>query len=262
MTSMTEKHQEYRIEAVANPTTGHEGVLSRILFPRGSSHAYLRLTADAGEGLRRTLAELHFTGKDKTGDFAPFSRKPLNLMISVASFIGLEAAFTKAIDKIGLGGNVARLKGIHTGERRQSTPAKTYGSVGGAPEQIMRAWNRACAAALEINKANLPFTALGPKTKGPINCRSGIRTVLEAMGDEFRHMAHALQGDRPNRNLVPVIPSLQARLPDREQIGTITLSSLKAAQRILSNQLFVTSRMLNRDRSQPVPRSMSPFQQP
>ena len=245
--TMPETHfpdREYTIEAVATPLE-QSGLLKRVLFPHGTSHAFMRLTADTADGLRQTLAELHFTAKDKTGNYVPVSSKPLNMMAAIAGYVGLENAFYKAVDAVGLGRSVARLKGIETGDRhKDSNDLHVFGRVSGAPEAMMAAWNRACAAAIEINKANIPFTQLAPYGDGPANCKAGIKTVLRAMGDEFQHITKAFQGERGG-DLTTRIPGLQSRLPDAGQIKMITLSSLQSAHRVLAQQLYKTSRMLN-----------------
>lgn len=242
---VTDKDTDFRIEVASAPLTGG-GMLSRIFFPNGRNHVFMRLREGTGDGLYRTVSELHFTAKNTSGEYVPVSRKPLNVMANLAGYIGLERTFCRAAEALGLGGSIARLKGVQTGAHYDDARdhVEVHGQISGTPQKMMTVWNRACLAALEINRANIPFTPIRTAGTDPANCRSGIRTILEVMRDEF-HAITGVLNHQKGRSLLSDIPALGARLPKAEDISGLSLSSLKAAQRMISRSLHETSRLLN-----------------
>lgn len=239
-----DQESEYRIEVASVPLSG-TGLLSRVLFPDGRHHVFMRLRAGAGDGLYRTVSELHFTAKNPSGQYVPVSRKPLNVMANLAGSMGLEHSFCRAAEAMGLGGSIARLKGVQTGPHYDDARdhVQVQGHISGPQQKMMMVWNRACLAAVEINRANIPFTPIRMAGVDPANCRSGVRTILDVMRDEFRAIAGVLRHQK-GRSLLSEIPSLGARLPRAEDISGLSPASLKRAQEMISRSLHETSRML------------------
>lgn len=241
---VTDKDTEFGIEVASVPLEG-QSLLERVFFPAGRQHVFMRLRAGTGDGLYRTVSELHFTARNSFGEYVPVSRKPLNVMANLAGYVGLEKAFCRAVEMIRLGGSIARLKAVQTGPHYDDARdrVQVQGQISGAPQRMMTIWNRACLAALEINRANIPFTPIRMAGTDPANCRSGIRTILDVMRDEFQSIAGVLHHQK-GRSLLSEIPSLGARLPRAEDISGLSLASLKRAQRIISRSLHETSRLL------------------
>lgn len=242
-----DQETEYRIEVASVPLNG-TGLLARVLFPDGRHHVFMRLRAGTGEGLYRTVSELHFTAKNPSGQYVPVSHKPMNVMANLAGYMGLEQSFCRAAEALGLGGSIARLKGVQTGPHYDDDRdhVQVQGHISGPQQKMMMVWNRACLAAVEINRANIPFTPIRMAGVDPANCRSGVRTILDVMRDEFQSIAGVLRHQK-GRSLLSEIPSLGAQLPRAEDISGLSPASLKRAQEMISHSLHETSRMLGSD---------------
>jgi hypothetical protein len=241
---MSDEAGNYAIYAVSEPPHKESGLLRRLLWPEGRQHSFLMLVEEMAGGGKKPLAELHFSGKDSDGKFVNAGSKPFNLIAGVADILGLETPFRAVASWTGLGKRLYPIKAVKVSARSDFGSLVKFGGVSGAPERILQRWNRACAAAVIINRANIPFTAQGSKGRGPVNCHSGTKTLLGILGDEFSHVSAAI-GHKKGRDLSCEVPSLaRLKMLSPPQVARISLASLEHAQECLARKLYQTSRIL------------------
>lgn len=247
----------YAIHAMASPITD-DGFLGRLIWPEGRVHSYLQLTAESAQGLRQTIAELHFTSKDAAGMYVNTSRKVMNMLTIASGLLGLEKPFMKLTEKWGLSNRMAHLKAVQTSERTAKEGVTELARITGQPGYILKAWNRACQAGLIINHAELPFMPVGTVGHGPINCHAGTRTVMHFMGEKFRQVAQTCK-QFDGENLKETIPFLKMLMPDSEQIRAIDFEELEAERKILGQRLYETGCMMRMATRKETPRKSGTF---
>lgn len=235
----------YSIYAVAEPPKHEGNALRRILWPDGRQHSFLMLIEEQPDGGKKPLAELHFSGKDRNGKFINAGSKLFNMAAGIADMMGIERAFRKAAQMFGFSGKLYPIKGVKVSPRSDFDALVKFGGVTGSPEDIMYRWNRACAAALIINRANIPFTACASSSRGPVNCHSGTKTVLSVLGQEFTDVQIAISHKR-GRDLAREAPALQRLRMLEPKVSHISFASLVSANDRLSRRLFETSRLLQK----------------
>jgi len=241
---MSNEASNYAIYAVSEPPHKESGLLRRLLWPEGRQHSFLMLVEENAAGEKKPLAELHFSGKDNAGKFVNAGSKPFNMLAGIADLLGVEKTFRAVASRTGLVKRLYPIKAVKISARSDFDSLVKFGSVSGAPKSILQRWNRACAAAVIINRANIPFTAQGSKGRGPVNCHAGTKTLLGILGDEFSHVSAAI-GHKKGRDLSCEVPSLaRLKMLTPPQIARISLSSLEHAQECLSRRLYQTSRVL------------------
>ena len=170
--------------------SSRKGLLSRLMWPRGRRHPFLALVQNDTKILR----ELHFSSRDANNKaIEAGDTRPLNLIALAAERIGLGAAFVKAVESIGLGDHLIRLKDVHfPRSRRTLASVGEYGRVHGAPKEILNHWDKAVQHAKAIGEARLPFTSIGFQALHSHNCHGGTKTVIMMLGPEFSAMAQAM----------------------------------------------------------------------
>lgn len=184
LTDMAGNEASYSIYAVSEPPTSGQGILNRIFWPQGKQHSFLMLVEEQAGGGKKPLAELHFSGKDSNGKFVNAGSRLFNMMAAVADMLGVEGAFRKAASGTGLKKRLYPIKGVRVGARSDFAQLVKFGAVTGTPANIMFRWNRACAAAVIINNANLLFTALS---------RLRMTTPCQITGISFASLCRAQQ---------------------------------------------------------------------
>ena len=224
---MSDQASNYAIYAVAKPPSRPEGLLQRLLWPDGRQHSFLMLVEETADGEKKPLAEIHFSGKDSAGKFVNAGSTPLNILAGVADILGLEKTFRAVASRTGLVKRLYPIKAVKISARSDFGSLVKFGSVSGAPERILRRWNRACAAAIIINRANIPFTAQGSRGRGPVNCHAGTKTLLGILGDEFSHVSAAIE-HKKGRDLSCEVPALaRLKMLTPPEVSRISLSSLE-----------------------------------
>jgi len=203
------------------------------------------LVEELADGRKKPLAELHFSGKDCDGKFIHAGSALFNMAAGLADMVGLEGIFRKAVRFAGLEKKLYPIKGVKVSPRNDFDALVKFGGVTGTPEAIMYRWNRACAAALMINRANIPFTALASQRRGPVNCNSGTKTLLSILGDEFKQISQAFSG-KHGRDLSQEVPALQRLRMIEPKVSHISFESLCRANDRLSKRLYETSRILQK----------------
>lgn len=237
---MTSRASYYAIQAYLSPVES-TGLATRIVWPQGRRHSFLVLTEESGNE-RHTLAELHFTGKDKNGRHTETGKKPLNILASLAGYVGLEKMFHKAALNLGFDHAVIKLKGIQTSERSNLEAAHEVGRVEGPQDEILAIWNKACAAAVVINRANIDFIPFSPKATGPVNCNAGTKAVLSILGEKFGKIASILDHEE-GRSLHSKIPGLyNEAVVEAGLVQDSSTEGLVREKKNLASKLFQTSR--------------------
>lgn len=235
----------YSIYAVTEQPVPETHFLRRRIWPDGNPHSFLMLVEEEPDGGKKPLAELHFSGKNCDGKFVHAGSKLFNAAAGLADMVGLEGIFRKAVRFCGLGKKLYPIRGVKVSPRSDFDTLVKFGGVTGTPDTIMYRWNRACAAALMINRANIPFTALASRRRGPVNCNSGTKTLLSILGDEFKEISQAFSWKR-GRDLGQEVPALQRLRMIEPKVPHISFESLCRANDRLSKRLYETSRILQK----------------